>query len=143
MPCTLSEQGNKWLIIYTAFFTKLQHLLGAAFLLACGVIGMHFSGMLAMYGAFRIEWDKRIVAVACVDAFVVSLAGLWILFRLLLWKVSHAVAQPVLYSSDVSASCCCHYQAALEWLRPVCGCVIALAVCSMVRIRWMKPFPCA
>jgi predicted signal transduction protein with EAL and GGDEF domain len=37
-----------------------------------------------------IEWNFAIVAASVVDAVVVAIAGYWILFRLLLWKVSDA-----------------------------------------------------
>jgi Bacterial signalling protein N terminal repeat len=40
-------------------------------------------------GPFEIHWNKGIVAASIIDAVVVALAGFWILFRLLLWKVLH------------------------------------------------------
>jgi hypothetical protein len=38
-------------------------------------------------GPFKIKWNTGIVVASLIDAVVVALAGFWILFRLLLWKV--------------------------------------------------------
>ncbi|KAG5187696.1 hypothetical protein JKP88DRAFT_288001 [Tribonema minus] len=94
-------------IVRIAYFGQLQHLIGGAALTALGVVVMHYMGMEAMTGAFFIEWNWGWVAGSCVIAFVVALAGFWILFRLLLWKAS------------------------VTWLKPACAIVIGIAVCAM------------
>jgi hypothetical protein len=53
--------------------------LSLSLLLACARCCRH--------GQFSIEWNFAIVAASVVDAVVVAIAGYWILFRLLLWKV--------------------------------------------------------
>ncbi|KAG5184779.1 hypothetical protein JKP88DRAFT_289686 [Tribonema minus] len=104
---SLRSGKQKWRILVAAYFGRLEHLIGGAALTALGVILMHYLGMLAMTGEFRIVWIWWWVGVSCLIALVVSLAGFWILFRLLIWKAS------------------------LAWLKPACAVVIAVAVCAM------------
>ena len=48
-----------------------------------GVCCMHFIGMTAVIGDFRLEWDAGMVVLCTVLAVVASTAAFWIIFRLL------------------------------------------------------------
>jgi NO-binding membrane sensor protein with MHYT domain len=63
-----------------------------------------------------IEWNFAVVAASVVDAVVVAIAGYWILFRLLLWKVSDA---PQHATALMLCVCLC----------VVCSCDAAAAYC--------------
>jgi NO-binding membrane sensor protein with MHYT domain len=90
-----------------AFFHKPWYILGGAVVAATGALVMHYTGMMALHGAFSKHWSIMFVSVSVGLGVLVCCAGFWILFRLLRWKVEQF------------------------WLRPVSAAVIALAVCSL------------
>ena len=71
-----------------AYAGNPKPILSGTIILATGVCVMHYGGMMAMHGPFAIEWNSAVVFGSILIAAVVSAAGLWILFRLLLWKVN-------------------------------------------------------
>lgn len=103
----IQSRAHQRLVYIQAFLGQLHFLVLGAAVTAAGVVIMHYTGLLACRGDFEIRWNWAWVFVSFAVALVVSIAGFWILFRLLLWRAS------------------------LRWLRPVCAIVIAVAVCSM------------
>ena len=57
-------------------------LLGGSIVMGAGISGMHYSGMAAMRLSAHCSYDARLVALSLLVAILVSLAALWIAFRL-------------------------------------------------------------
>ncbi|HEY1950297.1 MAG TPA: MHYT domain-containing protein [Bryobacteraceae bacterium] len=69
---------------------KLWQLLAGGVVMGGGIAGMHYSGMAAMRVTAQCSYNPRIVALSLLVAIFVSLAALWIAFRL-----RNQTAQPV------------------------------------------------
>ena len=90
-----------------ALFWNLHWIVAGSLLAACGALSMHYFGMYAMKGPFRKVWNWPILGASILVGMVVCLAGFWILFRPLHWKVEKS------------------------WYRYVSAGLIALAVCGL------------
>jgi len=98
---------SKFKMMILALFKGVHAILFGGITLAAGVCVMHYDGMVAMTFQGEMEWEIGIVSLSVIIAIIVSIVGLWILFRFL-----------ALYPSR-------------ELFRLASAVVIAIAVCSM------------
>ncbi|CAM9652417.1 unnamed protein product [Chrysoparadoxa australica] len=78
----------KAVVVKHAMFGKLGHVLAAATLVTIGVCLMHYVGISAMTGPVEKDWNIAWILCSVGLCYIVATAGLWIIFRLLVWKDS-------------------------------------------------------
>lgn len=84
---------------------QLHPLIIAAVVSATGALVMHYTGMMAMHGPFRKEWNFFVIIASAVTAVFVCFVGFWIIFRLR-WKV-RAMWPRVLSAAIIATGVCC------------------------------------
>ena len=85
----VTEREARWSIFWVTSFHKLQFLAAGSFLAASGAIVMHYTGMMAQRGPFRMQWNVGFIAASSVIAIIICFVGFWIIFRMR-WKIKQA-----------------------------------------------------
>ena len=104
---SIKDAKEKSNLTKLAMFKGLRPIIIGGILTGAGVCVMHYIGMTAMIFDGTMSWDIRIIVGSVIIAILVSVIGLWIMFRLL----------PLHPKS--------------EFFRVTCAAIISLAVCSM------------
>lgn len=80
---SFSELKNRYVLFKSVLLRGLGPLVVGGIAAGAGVCCMHFLGMSAVTGDFKLEWDVGMIVLCCVLAVVASTAAFWIIFRLL------------------------------------------------------------
>lgn len=89
-------------------FQQLHPLIIAAVVSAAGALVMHYTGMMALHGPFRKEWNYLIIIASAATAVVVCFAGFWVIFRLR-WKVKELWPRYLSAGIIATGVCCLHF----------------------------------
>lgn len=89
-------------------FQQLHPLMIAAVVAAAGAMIMHYTGMMAMRGPFRKEWNIVLVMISAVVAIFICFVGLWVIFRLR-WKFQELWPRYVSAAIIATAICGLHF----------------------------------
>jgi NO-binding membrane sensor protein with MHYT domain len=67
----------------------LLRLSGVGFIVGSGIVAMHYSGMMAIYGPLTISWDYKIILISYLIAVLASIVALWLASNLTrLWQMA-------------------------------------------------------
>ncbi|CCI48111.1 unnamed protein product [Albugo candida] len=86
MTQLMKKESAERNIRFTAMFSRLWRICFGGIWTALGVLGMHYTGMLAQRTNLQMTVMAPFVVLSCIVAFVTANAAFWIIFRLLpLW----------------------------------------------------------
>ena len=61
--------------------SNLQRILGGGLITGLGVLGMHYSGMLAQRAQVEMRWTWWVILLSAAIATITASAAFWIIFR--------------------------------------------------------------
>nr|CCA23747.1 conserved hypothetical protein [Albugo laibachii Nc14] len=92
MTQLMKKESAERNIRFTAMFSRLWRICFGGIWTALGVLGMHYTGMLAQRTNLSMTVMAPFVVLSCIVAFVTANAAFWIIFRLLpLWPSNESL----------------------------------------------------